>query len=122
MSGTAALAAARRRRAGGGATVNTYAPESSEIKPPKVIINPLEILKKHENQIISINHYINSTKNTPVTNNDIQFYKDKYTNLLSEMTEMKTNFVKVQTFCMETNNKLDEMNKQINKMNLEVND
>ena len=38
------------------------------------------------------------------------------------MTEMKTNFVKMQTFCMETNMKIDAMNKKVENMNLETND
>jgi hypothetical protein len=37
------------------------------------------------------------------------------------MTEMKTNFVKMQTFCMETNMKVEAMNKRL-ESNLEEND
>lgn len=122
MSGTAALAAARRRRAGGANT--SPQPMSKPTSPQqKVSLNPVQILQQHDKQIFVLTNEFNEIKkkNVPVTNEDIEFYKDKYNTLLSEMTEMKTNFVKMQTFCMETNMKVDAMNKRL-ESNLEEND
>ena len=122
MSGTAALAAARRRRAGG---ANAPAPPVTRETPtPKSVLNPLQILQQHDKQILALTRDLDTIKsqNTPVTSEDIDFYKNKYSSLLSEMTEMKTNFVKMQTFCMETNMKVDAMNKKIEQNNLETND
>ena len=122
MSGTAALAAARRRRAGGANT--SPQPMSKPTSPQqKVSLNPVQILQQHDKQIFVLTNEFNEIKkkSVPVTNEDIEFYKDKYNTLLSEMTEMKTNFVKMQTFCMETNMKVDAMNKRL-ESNLEEND
>ena len=122
MSGTAALAAARRRRAGGANT--SPQPMSKPTSPQqKVSLNPVQILQQHDKQIFVLTNEFNEIKkkNVPVTNEDIEFYKDKYNTLLSEMTEMKTNFVKMQTFCMETNMKVEAMNKRF-ESNLEDND
>ena len=122
MSGTAALAAARRRRAGGANT--SPQPMSKPTSPQqKVSLNPVQILQQHDKQIFVLTNEFNEIKkkNVPVTNEDIEFYKDKYNTLLSEMTEMKTNFVKMQTFCMETNMKVEAMNKRLDS-NLEEND
>jgi len=122
MSGTAALAAARRRRAGGANT--SPQPMSKPTSPQqKVSLNPVQILQQHDKQIFVLTNEFNEIKkkNVPVTNEDIEFYKDKYNTLLSEMTEMKTNFVKMQTFCMETNMKVEAMNKRL-ESNLEEND
>jgi hypothetical protein len=111
MSGTAALAAARRRRAGGSNT----SPQPMSKPPQKVQLNPVQILQQHDKQIFVLTNELNEIKkqNTPVTSEDIEFYKNKYNSILSEMTEMKTNFVKMQTFCMETNMKVDAMNKKL---------
>ena len=114
MSGTAALAAARRRRAGGANT--SPQPMSKPTSPQqKVSLNPVQILQQHYKQILVLTNELNEIKkqNTPVTSEDIEFYKNKYNSILSEMTEMKTNFVKMQTFCMETNMKVDAMNKKL---------
>jgi len=114
MSGTAALAAARRRRAGGANT--SPQPMQKPTSPQqKVSLNPVQILQQHDKQILVLTNELNEIKkqNSPVTSEDIEFYKDKYNSLLSEMTEMKTNFVKMQTFCMETNMKVDAMNKKL---------
>tara|TARA_B110000503_G_C7172593_1_gene425078 strand:+ start:6636 stop:7004 length:369 start_codon:yes stop_codon:yes gene_type:complete len=122
MSGTAALAAARRRRAGGANT--SPQPMSKPTSPQqKVSLNPVQILQQHDKQIFVLTNEFNEIKkkNVPVTSEDIEFYKDKYNTLLSEMTEMKTNFVKMQTFCMETNMKVEAMNKRL-ESNLEEND
>ena len=122
MSGTAALAAARRRRAGGANT--SPQPMSKPTSPQqKISLNPVQILQQHDKQIFVLTNEFNEIKkkSVPVTNEDIEFYKDKYNTLLSEMTEMKTNFVKMQTFCMETNMKVDAMNKRL-ESNLEEND
>ena len=121
MSGTAALAAARRRRAGGGTTPQ---PISKPTSPqPKVMLNPVQILQHHDKQIVVLTKEVEELKQVqkPVTSEDIEFYKQKYNSLLSEMTEMKTNFVKMQTFCMETNMKVDAMHKKLD-VNLESND
>lgn len=109
MSGSAGLAAARRRRAGGG---NTNPPVSLPPKqePPKASLHPVQILQNHDKQILLLTNEVDKLKSQqkpPVTSEDIEFYKEKYNTLLSEMTEMKTNFVKMQTFCMETNLKLE---------------
>jgi len=122
MSGTAALAAARRRRAGGANT--SPQPMSKPTSPQqKVSLNPVQILQQHDKQIFVLTTEFNEIKkkNVPVTSEDIEFYKDKYNTLLSEMTEMKTNFVKMHTFCMETNMKVEAMNKRL-ESNLEEND
>ena len=123
MSGAAALAAARRRRAGGGASNATYKPPANTSLPQekKVSLNPLQILQHHDKQILVLTNDLNEIKKQqkPVTSEDIEFYKTKYNNLLSEMTEMKTNFVKMQTFCMETNMKIDSMNKKFDSMNID---
>lgn len=121
MSGTAALAAARRRRAGGGTTPQ---PISKPTSPqPKVMLNPVQILQHHDKQIVVLTNEVDELKKVqkPVTSEDIEFYKQKYNSLLSEMTEMKTNFVKMQTFCMETNMKVEAMYKKLDG-SLETND
>lgn len=111
MSGSAGLAAARRRRAGGG---NTNPPVSNspnpKQEPPKASLHPVQILQHHDKQILVLTNEVDKLKSqqkSPITSDDIEFYKEKYNTLLSEMTEMKTNFVKMQTFCMETNLKLE---------------
>ena len=125
MSGAAALAAARRRRAG--ASNTTSQPSSNKTSVPqekKIPLNPLQILQQHDKQIFVLTTELSEIKkqHKPVTSEDIEFYKMKYNNLLSEMTEMKTNFVKLQTYCMETNMKIDTMNKKVGTLNLESND
>lgn len=126
MSGAAALAAARRRRAGGASNTTSQLNSNKASLPQekKAPLNPLQILQQHDKQIFVLTTDLNEIKKQqkPVTSEDIEFYKTKYNNLLSEMTEMKTNFVKMQTFCMETNMKIDAMNKKIENMNLESND
>lgn len=119
MSGTAALAAARRRRAGGGTTPPIVSKPTSP--QPKVMLNPVQILQQHDKQIVVLTNELGELKQKPVTSEDIEFYKTKYNNLLSEMTEMKTNFVKMQTFCMETNMKVEAMQKKLDS-NLDSND
>ena len=127
MSGTAALAAARRRRAGGGTTSQPISKSNSNSNSPqekKMPLNPLQILQQHDRQILVLTNELNEIKkeNHPVTSEDIEFYKNKYNNLLSEMTEMKTNFVKMQTFCMETNMKIESIKKEVENVNLESTD
>jgi len=53
---------------------------------------------------------IKEEKATPVTSDDIDFYKQKYTSLLGEITEIRTTMVKLQTFYMELNTKVDKLN------------
>lgn len=117
MSGSAGLAAARRRRAGGGNTNPPISSSKQEINQPKVSLNPVQILQIHDKQILVLTNEVEKLKShhKPVTSEDIEFYKEKYNNLLLEMTEMKTNFVKMQTFCMETNMKVESMNTKINE-------
>jgi hypothetical protein len=125
MSGAAALAAARRRRAGGGSnTTSQPVSKTSLPQEKKIPLNPLQILQQHDKQILVLTNELNTIKENhkPVTSEDIEFYKMKYNNLLSEMTEMKTNFVKLQTYCMETNMKIDSIHNKIGNLNLESTD
>lgn len=118
MSGTAALASARRRRAGG-----TQPSERMPTTPetPKVMLSPIDILKHHDKQLTLLKKEVDELKTQPppatATSSDIDFYKQKYSSLLSEMTEMKTTFVKMQTFCMEINMKVDKMKQSLEKEN-----
>lgn len=110
MSGSAGLAAARRRRAGGGNTNPPVSLPPPKQEPPKASLHPVQILQNHDKQLLALTNEVyklKSQQKPPVTSEDIEFYKEKYNTLLSEMTEMKTNFVKMQTFCMETNLKLE---------------
>lgn len=117
MSGNTALAAARRRRAGGGNTsVNTSIPKPDIPQPPKASINPLQILQTHDKQLTVLSKNVETLQEKHTTSEDVQFYKEKYNSLLSEMTEMKTNFVKMQTFCMETNMKVESMNSKLTEL------
>jgi len=118
MSGTTALAAARRRRAGGGNTSVNTSVNTSIPKPdiPKASINPLQILQTHDKQLTLLSKNIETLQEKHTTSEDVQFYKEKYNGLLSEMTEMKTNFVKMQTFCMETNMKVESMNSRVTEL------
>ena len=124
MSGTAALAAARRRRAGGVNTPANVPIKSSDIpQSPKVSINPLQILQTHDKQLTILTKNVETLQEKNTTSEDVLFYKEKYNNLLSEMTEMKTNFVKMQTFCMETNMKVESMNTRLTELlNSKVNE
>jgi len=124
MSGTAALAAARRRRAGGVNTPANVPITSADIpQPPKVSINPLQILQTHDKQLTVLTKNVETLQEKHTTSEDVLFYKEKYNNLLSEMTEMKTNFVKMQTFCMETNMKVESMNSRLTELlNSKVNE
>ena len=125
MSGAAALAAARRRRAGASNTTSQLNSNKESLpQEKKTPLNPLQILQQHDKQILVLTTDLNEIKKQqkPVTSEDIEFYKTKYNNLLSEMTEMKTNFVKMQTFCMETNMKIEAMNKKVETMNLDSTD
>jgi len=112
MSGTAALAAARRRRAGGAAP---SAPSTVQGVPkqdtPKIVLNPTDVLKHHDRQINVLTKDIADMKaqTSPVTSDDIDFYKQKYTSLLGEITEIRTSMVKTQTFYMELNMKVDKL-------------
>lgn len=117
MSGSAGLAAARRRRAGGGNTNPPISVSRPEMTQPKLTLNPGQILKLHDKQILVLTNEVEKLKSQqkPVDSEDIEFYKQKYNVLLSEMTEMKTNFVKMQTFCMETNSKVEAMNTNLNE-------
>jgi hypothetical protein len=120
MSGTAALASARRRRAGGTPQPAERLPSTPE--SPKVLLTPIDILKHHDKQLTILKKELDELKNQtqPVvsaTSSDIDFYKQKYSSLLSEMTEMKTTFVKMQTFCMEINMKVDKMKQSLDKEN-----
>jgi len=118
MSGTAGLAAARRRRAGGAGVQQPITHEAPQQQPPpKVGLNPIQILQQHAKQIGILTDDINTLKQhasdnasvAPATKDDIEFYKEKYTSLLSEISEMKTNFLKMQTFCMDVNMKLERI-------------
>jgi hypothetical protein len=126
MSGTAALAAARRRRAGGVNTNANVPITRADIPQPqtqKVSINPLQILQTHDKQLTVLTKNVETLQEKHTTSEDVLFYKEKYNNLLSEMTEMKTNFVKMQTFCMETNMKVESMNTRLTELlNSKVNE
>lgn len=119
MSGTAALASARRRRAGGTPQPAERMPSTPET--PKVMLSPIDILKHHDKQLTLLKKEVDELKAQPqpasATSSDIDFYKQKYSSLLSEMTEMKTTFVKMQTFCMEINMKVDKMKQSLEKEN-----
>ena len=140
MSGAAALAAARRRRAGGGVPIqntNTQPTINNTPKPSNSSKNPLSVLVEHDKQIGLLTKEINEIKDkTPkeTSEKDLEFYKEKYEILLSQMTELRTTIVKLQSFCMqnttdiqslknslsENNNK--KINVEIQEDNLEKND
>lgn len=121
MSGTAALASARRRRAGGTPQPMERLPTTPEATNSKILLSPIDILKHHDKQLTLLKKEVAELKSQPppvsATSSDIDFYKQKYSSLLSEMTEMKTTFVKMQTFCMEINMKVDKMKQSLEKEN-----
>ncbi|ADX05832.1 hypothetical protein 162322316 [Organic Lake phycodnavirus 1] len=117
MSGTAALAAARRRRTNPQNVVSSPIRQNEQPKPDdaptKILLSPNDVLKQHEtkiNVLLKDVQAIKEEKATPVTSDDIDFYKQKYTSLLGEITEIRTTMVKLQTFYMELNTKVDKLN------------
>jgi len=146
MSGATGLAAARRRRAGGTPTQSpvqsqsqsraqsnlhkgayTVTDDAYNIKeaPKPVQNNPLKVLFEHDKQILLLTNDLQAIKKsfeTPVivTPNDIQYYKDKYEELLLEVTEIKKSFLKVQTNSVESNLVIMKIKKQLGKTDAEI--
>lgn len=125
MSGAAALAAARRRRAGGGVPIqNTNPPPTpnNTPKPSNSSKNPLSVLVEHDKQIGLLSKEISEMKeNTPkeTSEKDLEFYKEKYETLLSQMTELRTTIVKLQSFCMQNTTEIQSLKNSLSENNNE---
>ena len=108
MSGTAALAAAKRRRAVPTNEVK-QSPVPSNSSPPQSSqgpVNPLNVLIKHDKQILDLENKVSKLKfepSTPMSKEDISHFKTQYNSLVEEIQELKKIIIKVQTFAMEMN-------------------
>jgi hypothetical protein len=111
MSGTAALAAAKRRRAvpdvkpiSGPPPPQSTSSSSSTI--PQGPLNPLNVLIKHDKQILELENKLSNMKiekTAPMSTEDISHFKTQYNSLVEEIQELKKIIIKVQTFSMEMN-------------------
>lgn len=130
MSGAASLAAARRRRAGG-STQNIVQPSPTNTQKQSAPSNknPLTVIMEHDKQIGLLTKEMelikeNQPKETSVK--DLDFYKDKYETLLSQMTELKTTLVKLQSYSMQHTTDIQSLKDQrsniVIKEELEEND
>ena len=124
MSGTAALAAAKRRRAvpdqrPGGGDSPTVPVQSA----PPTPTNPLNVLIKHDRQIIDLESRLNNMKiekPAPISTEDIAHFKTQYNSLVEEMQELKKIIIKVQTFSMEMNIELLNLKRLVKSETKEV--
>lgn len=119
MSGTAALAAAKRRRAVPDYKPGTSPPSSNTPPMPSSStsssaspsfapgpINPLNVLIKHDKQILELENKLGNIKiekTAPMSTEDIAHFKTQYNSLVEEIQELKKIIIKVQTFSMEMN-------------------
>jgi hypothetical protein len=121
MSGTAALAAAKRRRAvpelkpgtgvtpsinSGSGTSLSSSSSSSPIPSVQGPVNPLNVIIKHDKQILDLENKLSNIKiekATPLSSEDIAHFKTQYNSLVEEIQELKKIIIKVQTFSMEMN-------------------
>ena len=114
MSGTAALAAAKRRRAVPDVKPTTGPPQSnssssSNSSPSSFTqgpVNPLNVLIKHDKQLLELETKLDNIKIEKVehmTQEDIAHFKTQYNSLVEEIQELKKIIIKVQTFSMEMN-------------------
>lgn len=122
MSGSMALAAARRRRVNGNDAPPPPVPTSRRVNEKvqsndnKVMVSPLTIMKQHHNEILNIKEEIKTIKDNSETFN----YKEGYTTLLKDITEMKKTMVKLQSFILDTDNEIKKLKE--NKLNRENDD
>ena len=117
MSGTAALAAAKRRRAvpdyKPGTSPPAQSPNTPAPMPPSSTpsfgpgpVNPLNVLIKHDKQILELENKLGNIKidkTAPMSTEDIAHFKTQYNSLVEEIQELKKIIIKVQTFSMEMN-------------------
>jgi hypothetical protein len=126
MSGTAALAAARRRRAQptddlpkGRQNTNTPPPTPSSPTP----VSPIQVLIKHDNKLNELSEDITQLKGLikqkdPNNPNEIEYFKNQYSQLIHEVAELKKLIMKVQSFSMENNMEIIQLKKAVRKPEL----
>lgn len=108
---------------------------NEEVKVPQNINNPMVMLLNHnkildnlQNVVTSLNdkvesydNYIsNKIENLVLDETNIEFFKQKVTNIEKELTTIKKHILKVQTFAMETNLQCIEMKKKLENNTLSV--
>jgi hypothetical protein len=132
MSGTAALAAARRRRAqptgdelpknrqntNAGSNTNSNTPP-----PAPTPVSPIQVLIKHDNKLNELSEDITQLKGLikqkdPNNPNEIEYFKNQYSQLIHEVSELKKLIMKVQGFSMENNMEIIQLKKAIRKPEL----
>jgi hypothetical protein len=118
MSGSAGIAAAKRRRAGPSNTINEVpkrpSPPSAPVpvvQAPPVNTHPLLLLSQHEQQILKIQEQLAEYRNHSkgMDEKSIDYFRQQYENMSSEIQEMKKLLIKIQTFSMEVNLELLKM-------------
>ena len=129
MSGTAALAAARRRRAQPSgddlpkSRPNSAASVSTSSAPAPTPVSPIQVLIKHDNKLNELSEDITQLKGLikqkdPNNPNEIEYFKNQYSQLIHEVAELKKLIMKVQSFSMENNMEIIQLKKVVRKPEL----
>jgi hypothetical protein len=127
MSGTAALAAARRRRAQptGDDLPKSRQNTDANTPPPSspTPVSPIQVLIKHDNKLNELSEDITQLKGLikqkdPNNPNEIEYFKNQYSQLIHEVAELKKLIMKVQSFSMENNMEIIQLKKAVRKPEL----
>ena len=122
MSGATALAAARRRRAqpsGDDLPRNkTNTPDNRPVTSAPTPTTPIQVLIKHENKLNTLMDEVemlkdNAKQTSPTNPNDIEYFKNQYTQIVHEVSELKKLIMKVQSFSMENNMEIIQLKKAV---------
>lgn len=73
----------------------------------------------NKNDVKQLVHSVveNAITNLKVSENNIEFFKNKYNRMESQLNELKKHIIKVQTFAMETNLQCIELKKKLFREN-----